>query len=193
MKPFLEAAKMSDIEVCTEISRRTEAMMTFWANSKGWAPVEASDLMSRSMLDWQTSLSKQLCRWIDSATSGELILAWANLGALVEGQLKLFLCVYYTDYQKDAEAICKKGDCIDPDGCMLEELRQFFQKRIWTPESDWSNWVLRIQHRRNTIHAFKQRELGTIQEWKDDLKKHLEFIDEIDSSLPYPDASGHDY
>jgi hypothetical protein len=100
MKPFLETAEMSTIEVCTEISRRTEVMMTFWANSKGWAPVPSSDLMSRSMLEWQTSLSKQLCRWIDACTSGELILAWANLGALVEGQMKLFLCVYYNDYQR---------------------------------------------------------------------------------------------
>ena len=46
----------------------------------------------------------------------------ANVGALVEGQLKLFLSAYYKDYVSDAEAIRKKGAVIDPDVASLESL-----------------------------------------------------------------------
>ena len=45
-------------------------------------------------------------------TDGELILAWANLGALLEGTLKLFFSIYYSDFQTDIEAL-KRGGPID--------------------------------------------------------------------------------
>ena len=55
----------------------------------------------------QASLATSLSRWVGATSDGDLILAWANLGTLVEGQLKLFLCVYYEDYMKDADGITK--------------------------------------------------------------------------------------
>ncbi|WP_272480015.1 hypothetical protein [Aquibacillus koreensis] len=36
------------------------------------------------------------------AEDGDLILAWANLGTLVEGTIKLFLSVYLNDYLDDS-------------------------------------------------------------------------------------------
>ena len=64
-------------------------MMGFWKEAHGWAPIEAAELLNKSMLEWQGSLAEQLSVWCGTLTDGQLILAWANLGALVEGQMKL--------------------------------------------------------------------------------------------------------
>ena len=64
----------------------------FWSNADGWAPNEANELLEKSRLDWQLSLSKCLNLWQNIPDeSGYLILAWANLGSLVEGTMKLFI------------------------------------------------------------------------------------------------------
>ena len=107
---------------------------------------------------------------------------------LVEGQLKLFLSVWYNDYSADLDAIRdQRGKLQDPDGSTIEPLRQFFVKRIWTVGSDWNPYVQLIQQRRNTIHAFKARDIGSFDEWKEELRRHLSFIRGINGSLPYPD------
>jgi hypothetical protein len=48
-------------------------------------------------------------------------------------------------------------------------------------------WIQRIQDRRNTIHAYKKREIGSFEEWRADLRIHLKFIRELNSRFPYPD------
>jgi len=163
-------------------------MMDFWKSAHGWAPVEAAGLLSKSMLEWQASLSTSLRRWVSAASDGDLILAWANLGALVEGQLMLFLSVYYNDYSVDADAIRKEGRLTDPDSSTLEPLRQFFVKRIWTVGSDWNSYIIRIQKRRNAIHAFRTRDIGTFEDWRNELPIHLSFVRDINSRIPYPDT-----
>lgn len=178
---------MSDAEVCTRIARLTNGMMSFWKSAQGWASVEAADLLSASMLEWQASLAESLSGWLDSTADGDLILAWANLGALVEGQLKLFLSVYYDQYKVDVDAIRKKGALVDPDGATLEPLRQFFVKAIWDSETDWNGYIAHVQQRRNAIHAFRQRDIGTFDEWREQLREHLRFVRELNERLPYPD------
>ena len=66
-------------------------------------------------------------------------------------------------------------------------MRQFFVKRIWTVGSDWNPYVQLIQQRRNAIHAFKARDIGSFDEWKEELRRHLSFVRDINGSLPYPD------
>ena len=120
--------------------------------------------------------------------SGHLILAWTNLGSLVEGTMKLFLSVYYHDYKNDIEAIKKKGNLIDPDSLGLDEMREFFKKRIWVKgDEDWDYWILKIQQRRNAVHAFKNRDIGTFDEFYSDIQRYLEFLHYINNRLPYPD------
>lgn len=187
-----DIAILSDAEVCRSIATRTEEMMGFWKSAKGWAPVEAAGLLSRSMLEWQSSLSEALEMWLDCQTDGQLILAWANLGALVEGQLKLFLSVFYKDYLKPAQVgVIKRGTKLDPDGCGLNDLRQFFAKEVWREEFDWDVWIKHVQERRNSIHAFKHRDIGTFAEWRNDLRLHLGFIHDLDSRLPYPENGSY--
>ena len=123
-----------------------------------------------------------------------MILAWVNLSALVEGMLKLILCVYYQDYAKDEAALRKKGKLQEPDGQMLNELRTFMAKNVWTEKekATWDPWLYKIQERRNSIHAYKKRELGSFVEWRAELRNHLTFVRRINSSLPYPDYDYHD-
>ncbi|MCB0036378.1 MAG: hypothetical protein KDE51_20240, partial [Anaerolineales bacterium] len=154
------------------------------------APLGAAELLSKSRLDWQCSLSRCLKLWCQEAPeleqSGHLILAWTNLGSLVEGTLKLFLSVRYETYKNDVDAMRNKtGKLREPDGLTLEPIRQFFKKNIW--DTAWDDWVQHIQYRRNAIHAFKNREIGTHGELVDDIRTYLQLIRYINYRLPYPD------
>ncbi len=186
--PDLDTLEISYSSLCSRIETLTTQMMDFWISSDGWAPFEAARLLNRSMLGWQASLSSSLNRWLSASSDGDLIMAWANLGALVEGQLKLFLSVYYNQYIVDSDSIQQHGSIIDPDRSRLEPLRQFFVRRIWTTGRDWNPYVERIQQRRNAIHAFRSRDIGTFSEWREELRFHLSFIRYINRRLPYPDT-----
>ena len=171
----------------------SEGLRDFWSASHGWAPSDAADLLTRSRLDWQVSLCRSLHRWVDVPDSKDesavQILGYANIGSLVEGTLKLFLGVFYNDYKSDADAITRRGSIRDPDGLTFEPLRQFFKRRIWgdVPSDDWDPWIQRMQSRRNAIHAFKDREIGTHDELLTDICHYLVFVRRINGQLPYPD------
>lgn len=173
-------------ELCRRIATLTRSIMDFWSDG-GWAQGTAAALLDKSMLQWQASLAESLSRWPNTGSDGDLILAWTNLGALVEGQLKLFLCVYYEDYEKDVKGIRRRGQRIDPDGSQLEELRQFFVARIWDVGVNWNPYVELIQQRRNAVHAFKRRDIGSLAEWINALRLHLTFVRDVGGGLPYPD------
>lgn len=190
MNPDSDTLSLAPFVLCERIQRLTSGMMAFWQSAHGWASLEAAGLLSRSMIGWQASLSASLQHWLGSSSDGDLILAWANLGALVEGQLKLFLSVWYNDYSTDADSIRDRGGRLqDPDGCTLEPLRQFFVRRIWTKGRNWNPYVELIQHRRNAIHAFSARNIGSFQEWREELRRHLSFVRDMNGRLPYPDVA----
>ncbi|MDZ4861772.1 MAG: hypothetical protein SGI88_22590 [Candidatus Hydrogenedentes bacterium] len=180
-------------EVVDLIVSYNTSICTFWSNSHGWAPKSAADLMSKSRLDWQISLSHSLALWIQPTNQNQLaalqILGYANLGALIEGTMKLFLSVYYENYAIDIDAVTRKGDVQGPEVLNLESLRQFFKRRIWSanPSDQWDSWINHIQYRRNAIHAFKSREVGDLAGLHDDIRLYLRFLDRINGQLPYPD------
>jgi hypothetical protein len=139
------------------------------------------------------SLSHSLRLWINEPDSDEWaafqILAYSNLGALVENTLRVFLSVHYTTYRNDAAVIVRKGLIQDPDEATFDRLRDFFKKRIWRDDTtdDWDSWICRIQYRRNAIHAFKDRDIGTHGELIEDVREYLRFLRRVDGQLPYPD------
>ncbi len=186
---MVKLEEMSNEEVVNRIVTLNDGLRQFWMQADGWAPIKAAQLLSKSRLDWQVSLSICLNQWLAKPLpddeSGRLILAWTNLGSLVEGTMKLFLSVWYEDYKHDVEAIKKKGRLIDPDGLKLESMRQFFRKRIWGKE--WDAWIQHIQQRRNAIHAYEDRDIGTFNEFFYDVRKYLEYLRYVNSRLPYPD------
>ena len=100
----------------------------------------------------------------------------------------LFRSVFYKDYTKNIDAAIKtKGGTIkDPDGLMLDPLRQFFHKNIWNEGEQWDEWILKIQNRRNAIHAFQSKTIGNTEELHKEMQTLLAFIERINRQLPYP-------
>ena len=186
-----DVAELSDQEICGQITKLTVEMMKFWGNCNGWALPNAANLLNEAMLGWQVSLSETLRLWIHKTSVGELILAWTNLGTLVEGQLKLFLCIYLNDYEKDPDAYLKARTQkqIEPHNLTLQQARLFIKKKgIWSKDCNWDCWIQYIQDRRNSIHAFKPCNIGigTFNEWKKDIRVYLFFLRDMKSRLPYP-------
>lgn len=170
--------------------------LEFWGTG-GWAQDDAARLLSQSHLDWLVSLSECLNLWIRADSekrlnAGELILAWANLGSLVEGSMKLFLSVYKNDYDNNP-ILGRKNKAIDPDILTLERLRQFFSKHVWTDSqfNKWNSWIEQIRDKRNAIHAYQHRELGDYSLFEESLHYYLRFILEIEGQVPYPDEQFH--
>jgi len=201
-----EPLSYSNEEVIERIITLTEGLAEFWGNANGWAPIEASNLMSKSRLDWQSSLARML-RFFNTEEvkkeEGGLILAWTTLGSLTEGVLKLFLSVWYKNYEESAlkETLKgytdKNGNLIEPDRLMLEKLRVFLQKEVYPKEIrdiwkkqhrlDLIDWILKVQQRRNAIHAYENREIGNFDEFFIELKKFLIFMRRLTDGFPYPE------
>jgi len=188
---------MSAIEAIDRIETLNRNLAHFWRRANGWAPIEAAGLLSKSRLDWQVSLSRCLRLWIrtppDRLESGELILAWANLGSLTEGTMKLFLSVFYHDYQKDIDGLKtakayhhKKQAPISPDGLSLDVMRVYFKNgKLLGAEIDAH--VELVQQRRNAIHAYKDRPIGDDEEFQAAILSYLVMLREVNARLPYPD------
>lgn len=194
MKPPNISQQHNLVEEITAINAKCAQ---FWNASQGWAPSEVADILTKSRLDWQVSLSKTLNIWMTvpekEMDSGKLILAWVNLGALVEGTLKLYLCVFYKDFLNDIEAAKESGAYDNrkkkikkPDGLQFDNLRRFLILKELIDEEE-SEFLDLVQRRRNAIHAFKHRELGDKQEFLRSVQTYYCFLQNIEARLPYPD------
>lgn len=196
------APKSIDAMAIAEVVDRVEALnqgiAKFWSKSDGWAPVAAAGLLGKSRLDWQASLSGSLRLWLreppNALTSAELILAWANLGSLVEGTIKTLLSVWYETFEADIDSL-KKANAYDkakqiahaPDGLGLEKLRNHCKtKDLLGAEGD--ALVELVQQRRNAIHAFKDRPIGDGIEFQKAVRSYFALLRAINRRLPYPDA-----
>jgi hypothetical protein len=189
---------MSVIEAVDRIEARNRNLAKFWDTASGWAPIEAAGLLSKSRLDWQVSLSRSLRLWIpappDRPEDGELILAWANLGSLTEGTMKLFLAVYYRDDQNDIDGLKaakayhhKKQAPLSPDGLSLDVMRAYFKNKELSG-TEFDAYVELVQQRRNAIDAYKDRPIGDDQEFRSAVLSYLMMLRAVNSQLPYPDA-----
>jgi len=177
--------------IVSDIIRANDDIRAFWSNAHGWAPSDAAELLARSRLDWQVSLSHCLKSWLASSTAedrdGRLILAWVNLGCLVEGSLKFFLSVYEADYSKAPRTRGQRKEPCDIEVLRLEDTRQYFKQHIWTDsQKHWTCWIEKIQHRRNAVHAYKNRDIGTFDEFFTELATYLDFLIELEGQTPRP-------
>ena len=83
-------ARRSSFDILTIQTYNTALI---WKDVHGIAPDNAAKKLDIAMLDWQSELTKTLKIWVDKGldmTVGELILARANLGAVVESWLRFF-------------------------------------------------------------------------------------------------------
>lgn len=182
------------VHAVESICKTNERLRSFWSSSHGWAPPSAAKLLAQSRLDRQVALSHTLSLWVKKQAvphrDGRLILAWINLGALMEGSFKTFLSVFLEDYRKSKNPIRHRGQMIDPDVATLEGLRTFLKSDVWTAEQvkRWDLWSARVQQRRNAVHAFSDRDIGTFAEFHADLLTYAEFVEDMESGLPYPES-----
>lgn len=164
----------------------TSAIMREWKNAYGWAPDSTANKLDNAMLEWIVELTECLRIWFDKGnfmTNGELILARANMGSLVECWLKFFYCVYYEDYCENPK-YDKKGKIVEPNRMIFEALKQFSRGILWSTNDKWDNWVERIQKQRNAIHAFDFKEIGNNNDFLEDIDLYGEYINLIIKRLP---------
>lgn len=180
----------------SEIVRLNAKIANFWSDARGCAPPRAYEVLSRSRLERQVSLSKTLDIWVTPPTKelsdGELILAWANLGSLLEGTMKTLLAVYAEDYLDDLEnarkagAVTKNGISKPPDSLTLEQLKIYFREQRLLTETEL-RLVERIQKYRNVLHAFKDSPLGNQQEFLESILGYAGMLKGVELRLPSPD------
>jgi len=176
-------------------------LAAFWSKAHGWAPDDGAALLASARLDWTPSLARSLSRWADpiELPDGDLILAWANLGSILESSLRLFLGVYITDYRnsiEDLEAIkaieqkgANQGQPYPPSSIQFEKIRQLLSRIEIFPAKDLA-FVSLVQSRRNAIHAFNNREIGSAEEFRSAVATYRVFIADLATRLPYPDELG---
>ena len=191
---------MKKISAYEILLRQTQNVSLIWKDVHGIAPNNAASKLDIAMLDWQNELTKTLSIWIDKGlqmTDGELILARANLGAIVESWLRFFYCVYYDDYVKNSMKT-KQGKFLEPEKDMrFEDLKNFSTGILWddTKSKDYIR-IDDIQHKRNAIHSFTYKDIGTPIDFLLDVDFLCEFVDKLLNHLPpiedmldtYPDG-----
>lgn len=77
---------------------------------------------------------------------------------------------------------------MDPNRLSFEEMTRFYQQHVWVDGQWWDEWLTKVRGRRNAVHAFNHRELGTWDEFWQAVVRYREFIDELDARVPYPEA-----
>jgi hypothetical protein len=166
----------------------------FWQNgAPGWSRAETAYLLRRSRLDRQVSLSRCLRLWVEvppaSEIGGRLILGWTNLGSLIEGSMTWFLCVWAHAYAKTPMKGRRSGIDLAPDALNFDELCRFFAQEVWVDgeREEWQDWCNQVRQRRNAIHAYRDRDIGTWPELQAAIRKYREFLHELNSCIPYPD------
>lgn len=184
-KPTTKGAIENIVRLNTKIAE-------FWANSHGWAPSIAAALLAEADLRLQVELSHVLRRLVrkppPEMQRAHLVQAWAVLGAMVESTLKFFLAVYHEDYSKHFATVKATAKHSSPDELMLEKLKVFFNGIVWVDceKKRWFGFVDLVQKRRNAIHAFMPRELGTLKEFRAAVREYSAFLDEHEGRVPYP-------
>lgn len=187
---YMVDLRQSYDSVISDIIEVNRKIGDFWPNSHGWAPKAAAELLAKSRLDWQVSLSHCLGLWREDPAEedhdGCLILAWVNLGILVEGTMKFFLSVYERDYAEAPVTRGRRQESCAIDELKFEELKQFYVKNIWTnsQKKEWALWLGRIQQRRNAVHAYEDRDIGTFDEFFAEVATYLDFLMELEGQVP---------
>ena len=74
---------------------------------------------------------------------------------------------------------------VEPENAKFEDLNDFSTGILWSDTNlDEFRWVDSVRYKRNAIHAFKYRDIGTPQDFLDDLEHLYEFVDNIITHLP---------
>lgn len=159
-----------------------------WTEYSYMTSPSTSKKFEQAVLKWLFELTESLKIWIDKGeklTDGELILAWTNLGSIIECWLKFFFCVYYEEYVKAPMYATNSGKKIEPENAKFDFLIKSNIGILWESVEDHEyQWIRKIQQYRNAIHAFKKRKLGTPKEFLQSIKKLETFVYHILGFFP---------
>lgn len=146
---------------------------------EGWAPEPAARLLSEARLDWQLSLAETIKMWLGrELSSGELILAWTNLGSLLEGTLAVFLTVYYNNYERDRPT---SKDA--PQKLILKDMQAYFRKQDISDAAQ-DDLIDLIRKRRNAVHSLRNREIGNAEEFTKCFVHYCMFASDLRNRWP---------
>ena len=203
------------IEYYSKIMNKTKEIMEFWKSyGPENAPTQASKELIKVMYDWQISLTDSLKRWIEiekSITIGDLILARANIGIIVENWLKFFMTVYadvfYSEKKISINDLCFKDlikgftNVTNPKIIhkKLSEFDHYLSKEQLANElkrrkeevkyfSSIVRWLNIVRNKRNAVHSFNYTDLGSPNDSLEDLRTLDSFIDFIIARLPNLDS-----
>lgn len=74
---------------------------------------------------------------------------------------------------------------IDPKDMSFEQLKDFSVGKLWDDkQSDMYTFVDSVQHKRNAIHAFNKRSIGTASDYLDDIDRLCDFVNGVIYQLP---------
>lgn len=180
-------------EACEFIIGLSTKWAMFWPQSHGWAPPMVADLMNQSLMDRQLEMARSLKNWPkrrhEGYAEGELVLAWTNLGSVIEGALKIYMCVFYAEWLIDPDTPEKYGIKKTPDGgkngASFEDIIQFMEKKKII-ELNGIIFIRDVQQQRNLIHPMKSGTVKGGEIFNTALTHAAELYDFVERRLPYP-------
>lgn len=180
-------------DACDLIIEVSAKWAAFWPTSHGWAPSIAADLMKQELMDRQLEMARALKNWpkrlLEEDSQGELVLAWTNLGSVIEGALKVYMCVFYSDWLNDADVPIKKGKRKTPDGSKIgatfNEIIYFVDDKNLFKE-DEIEFIKFVQRQRNLIHPLKMGIVKGRKQFEEAVIHTAALHHDIDLRLPDP-------
>lgn len=140
------------------------------------------------MLDRLTELTDALEIWINKGlrmTTGELLLAYVNLGSIVESWLRHFYTAYNNDYKSNPIKSKNKTTKNSWKEASFDDLQKYSIGILWKNKNDrLYQWVDSIRDKRNAVHSYLRKELGTPQNFINDIDYLKDFIKLIVEHLP---------
>jgi len=74
---------------------------------------------------------------------------------------------------------------VEPEKAQFEDLKNFSTGKLWDDASSPEYlWVNSVQYKRNATHSFRYRDIGTPQEFLDDIDHLYDFADNVLSHFP---------
>ncbi len=175
----------------SKIIRVSEALRNFWSDCCGWAPERAASLLAEARLDRQVSFAKTLSEYFeqipDETLDAKMILGYATLRGMCESTIKLFISVYVEDYLSDSDVILNRnGIAVLPRDINFDRLITFYLRK---GDASFEEYLRRVQQRGNAIHHWSDRDIGTLDELRQDIREYRSFIIAVNNQLPYPDET----
>jgi hypothetical protein len=192
-------SKKNAIEILHKLESEFTQLEREWKNSFGWAPDDIAYILESARFDWNVSLVKvliEILSKINQKEAGTLIISYTILGTLLENTMKIFLIIYKRTYQNSNDVSKNKNKLTEPIDLKFDDLKKFIIKNVLIfhllesplgTKVEFTNWLTKIQRRRNAIHALKNREIGSINEFYTDIVKAYNFFSELSNQLPSKD------